>query len=61
MAESLFTMPFGKHKGIDIEDISDSYLQWIIGEDLFKEKFKEGCDAIKKELAYRERFDLHIK
>lgn len=56
MAESLWTFPFGKHKGQDIEDIETSYLEWISGEDWFKQKFKKGCEAIKKELDYREKW-----
>ena len=33
-----------------------SYLEWIVGEDWFKQKFKQGCEAIKKELNYREKW-----
>lgn len=22
-------MPFGKHRGVDLEDLDDSYLQWV--------------------------------
>lgn len=61
MAESLGQIPFGKFKGSDIEDVPDSYLKWVIGEDWFKEKFKDLCGNIKKELKYRDDFDLHIK
>jgi len=61
MAESLGQISFGKFKGIDIEDVPDSYLQWISGEDWFKKKNVELCKNIKKELEYREKFDLHIK
>ena len=61
MAESLGQIPFGKFKNQDIEDIPDSYLEWIIGEDWFKEKFKNIHTIIKKELEYREKFDMHIQ
>lgn len=61
MAESLGQIPFGKFRGIDIEDIPDDYLKWVIGEDWFKVKFKTLCEIIKKELKYRDDFDLHIK
>lgn len=60
MAESLGTIAFGKYKGEDIEDIPDSYLNWIKGEAWFKAKEPKLCDAIKTELAYRDKFDLHI-
>lgn len=60
MAESLGQIPFGKYKGIDIEDVPDSYLIWITGELWFKTREKELYENIKKELKYREKFDLHI-
>lgn len=56
MAESLGIMPVGKHKGEEIEDIESSYLKWIIGEQWFKDQRPMLCEAIKKELKYREQF-----
>lgn len=61
MAESLGQMPFGKFKDKDLEDVPDSYLQWFIGEDDIVARNKDLCDNIKKELKYRERFDLPVK
>lgn len=61
MAESLGQISFGKYKGKDIEDVPDNYLEWISGEGWFKEKFSKLCENIKKELDYREKFDLHIE
>jgi uncharacterized protein (DUF3820 family) len=61
MAESLGVLPFGKFKGKDIEDIPDSYLEWFIGEEDIVSKNKILCENIKKELKYRERFDLNIE
>jgi uncharacterized protein (DUF3820 family) len=60
MADSLGKLTFGKFKGQDIEDVPNSYLEWIIGEDWFKEKHPALGANIKKELEYRERFDLQI-
>ena len=60
MAKSLGQIPFGKFKGIDIEDIPDSYLEWISGELWFRSREPNLHENIKKELKYRERFDLHI-
>ena len=60
MAESLGQIPFGTHKDKDIEDVPDSYLSWIKGEDWFKNKFPFLCKNINKELEYRNRFNLHI-
>lgn len=61
MADSLGRIPFGKFKGKDMEDVPNSYLEWIIGEDWFKEKYPVLGANIKKELEYRERFDLKIR
>jgi uncharacterized protein (DUF3820 family) len=61
MADSMGRIPFGNFKGIDIEDVPDSYLRWIIGEDWFKEKFSTLCIVIKKELKFRSDFDQPIK
>jgi len=56
MADSLFVMPFGKYKGEPIEDLETSYLEWLTEQDFFLEKFKDGAEAIGKELAFRTRF-----
>jgi len=61
MAESLGIMPFGKHKGKEIEEIPDSYLEWFVGEKDIREKNKTLCENIKKELKYREQWDCHIE
>jgi len=61
MAESMGQIPFGKtYKGKDIEDVPDSYLRWFIGEDNIRERYPDLCKNIKKELEYRDKFDLHI-
>lgn len=56
MAESLWIIPFGKHSGKGIEDVPVSYLEWLLEQDWFCEKFKEALEPIKKEMAFRERF-----
>lgn len=56
MASSLWIIPFGKHKGSPIEDCSTGYLEWLMEQDWFCEKFSEGVKQIGKELKYRERF-----
>ncbi len=57
MADSLGQIPFGKHKGVDIEDVPTDYLKWLCGEDFFREKFSRLRETILKELKYRERFE----
>lgn len=56
MADSLFVMPFGKHKGLGIEDVPTSYLQWLTEQDFFCDEHRQGLDAVNKELNFRERF-----
>jgi len=56
MAESLFIIPFGKHRGSGIEDVPTSYLEWLTEQDWFTEKFSEGAKAVGKELEFRQRF-----
>ena len=51
---------FGKFKGKDIENIPDSYLEWVKGEKWFQTREPKLYENIKKELAYRDKFDLHV-
>lgn len=44
---------------MDIEDVPDSYLNWPQGEYWFRDKFKREPEIIKKELKYRNDFNLH--
>ncbi len=60
MADSLGQIPFGKFKGKDIEDVPDSYLIWVSGELWFKTREPKLYENIKKEIAYRDKFDLHV-
>ena len=53
MAKSLWTIPFGKFKGRDIEDVPPAYLQWLAEQEWFVKKFPEGLQTINKELEYR--------
>lgn len=61
MAKSLGQMSFGKYKGKDIEDVPDNYLKWFIGKDDIVRRNGILCDNIKKELKYRDDFDLHVE
>lgn len=56
MAASLFTIPFGKYKGRDIEDLPRHYLEWLTEQQFFWEKYPEGCKAVATELRYRNRW-----
>lgn len=37
-------MPFGKHKGADIEDLPSGYLKWV-AENVDDEELAEAADA----------------
>jgi uncharacterized protein (DUF3820 family) len=54
-------IPFGKYKDILICDVPNWYLEYIIGEKWFKEKFVDLLILIEKELKYRKQFDIIIK
>jgi uncharacterized protein (DUF3820 family) len=56
MAESLGQIPFGKYKGVDIEDVETSYLEWIKGEKWFLTRETKLYENILKELKYRKQF-----
>lgn len=47
-------MPFGKHKGEELEDIESSYLQWVISNLDLREDLNE---AIEEELMNRTEGD----
>ena len=56
MADSMWTIPFGKHEGEDIEDVETSYLEWLVDQDWFENKFAKGLEAVREELSYRDQF-----
>ena len=56
MAESLWLIPFGKYKGKPIEDVTESYLEWLVEQEWFLSNFKDGAAAIGEELVFRNRF-----
>jgi len=60
MAESVWILPFGKYQGYGIEDAPDKYLEWLLEQDWFCEKFADKVALIEKELSYRDEFSSHI-
>lgn len=46
-------IPFGKFKYTPIEDLKTKYLDWLLAQDWFCEKFKELKDVIIEELKQR--------
>lgn len=59
MSETLHKMIVGKFKGMNIEDIPDSYLEWISDEAWFKAGYPQLYENIIFELEERDKFDLH--
>lgn len=53
-------IPFGKHVGKLIADIPNGYLEWLLNQEFFETKFREYWEMTKKEIEYREKFDIHI-
>jgi hypothetical protein len=53
-------IPFGKHKGELLADIPNSYLEWLLEQDFFEEKFHQHWLMSKKELEYRKKFNIYI-
>lgn len=49
-------MPFGKHKGKDIEDIPSDYLKWV-AENVDDEDI---CCAADEEYSWREAWNKHF-
>ncbi len=39
-------MPFGKHKGIELEDCPKQYLHWLCQQDWMKGELLEECEEI---------------
>ncbi len=54
-------MPFGKHKGELLADIPNSYLDWLLEQNFFEEKFREHWKMAKKEIEYRKKFNVCIR
>ncbi|MHC4569512.1 MAG: putative quorum-sensing-regulated virulence factor [Planctomycetota bacterium] len=41
-------IPFGKHRGEAIKDIPIKYLDWLLGQDWFVEKFDDLAEEVKE-------------
>lgn len=54
-------IPFGKHRGELLADLPNSYLEWLLEQDFFEEKFREQWLMSKKELEYRNKFNIYIR
>lgn len=53
MAESLWVLPFGVHRGKPIEDTPAEYLNYLLEQDWFCTKFANKVPIVEKELKFR--------
>ena len=53
-------MSFGKHRGKSIEDIPSDYLEWLMEQDWFIEKYEPIAQMVERELAYRSTWECHF-
>ena len=53
-------MPFGKYKDRLIEEIPSSYLEFLLDQDWFHEKFLSLVEQIEAELTYRTDHSAHF-
>ena len=56
MAESLWIFPFGKFKGKPIEDIPKSYLEYMLEQNWFCDKFSNKIEIVQKQIKFLENF-----
>jgi hypothetical protein len=63
MAETLWKLSrrFKAYAGQDVEDVPDSYLTWLETQDWFHKDFPKEASILRKELEYRDQFNLHIR
>jgi len=61
MAESLWTLPFGKYIDKDIEDVPTDYLNWLLEQDWFFKKYRHGAEQTTKELSYRMQHEVKVE
>ncbi len=53
-------VPFGKFKGLDIEEVPSRYLLYLTEQDWFNDKFVQLSNEVVKELEWRDKWDKHI-
>ena len=53
-------MPFGKYVNKEVEEIFSDYLEWLMEEDWFLEKFEELAEEVEGELETRTKSYAHF-
>jgi len=51
---------FGKFLGFDIEEIPDSYLNWLLETNWFDKKYPQLVKPIDEELKYRQKWGIKV-
>ena len=56
-------LPFGKSQNDKktIDELSSSYLRWLLEQDWFEKKFDRFIEPIEAELAWRDTMDRHFE
>ena len=54
------TLPFGKHRGKDVDDCPSDYLRWLVKQDFVEDKYPEILKAAEDELKYRDTWRKHF-
>ncbi len=53
-------MPFGKFKGKTVDELPNSYLNWLLEQDWFEKNFEDLYEVVEAEAAWREEVGVHI-
>lgn len=53
--------PFGEYDGVLIADVPNSYLNWILEQDWFFQKYDEVKYQVVIEMEYRKKFDIVVE
>lgn len=56
-------LPFGKsaNEGKTLEELPSSYLQWLLEQDWFEEKYARFVDFVQQEWNWREETNNHFE
>lgn len=57
VVQSMYILPFGKHKGEDIEQVPTSYLHWMLDQEWIEEKFPKLYKAAETESNFRDTWE----
>lgn len=53
-------LPFGKYKGILLRFVNSNYLNWLLEQDWFLDKYDDLAVQVEAELAWRDKWNVHF-